>query len=293
MRMILVVFLFLTVHPLSAQEDFTWWNDIHQWDGVTPWNQYLTISAARFGPNALPVPLVRNGLVDTVWKMEVAAGGHFSRGDRTWDSELRFVLPVARQKVLLEASVVPIEFYRMDTVTRDLRAARDRDGRGHAGGDILVSTLITLVKDRKRLPDMLFEVALRTASGTQLGAARYTDAPGYHFLVSAGKSLGKNWRWYGQAGFYSYQTYDLQKLQNDCFLYGIGIDKRFGSWNWSNQLAGYAGYHHNGDSPIVFRSRLRFIGQRWDGWVDGQWGLHDFGYRSLHIGTAWKLPYRP
>jgi len=281
---------------VSAQEDYAWWNELHQWDGVTPWNQYLVIAPKYFGPNALPVPEVGNGRADSLFKFEAAVGGHYSRGDKTSDALLRFVAPFCDGRVSLAAAVVPVEFYRMDTVTRDVRAARDRDGRGRAGGDIHFTTCVQLVRDHEIFPDVALEIALRTASGTRLGAARYTDGPGYHMDVSFGKSIVPSEghvigvRTYFMAGFYSYQTFDVQQLQNDCILYAAGFDLSNEDIVWSHQLAGYSGYKHNGDQPLVYRSNFRWIGRRLDGLLQIQVGLHDFEYRSIHTGVCWKLP---
>jgi hypothetical protein len=288
-------FLFVTVLisiDASAQEDYTWWNEIHQWDGVTPWNNYMTVSPAYFGPNALPVPELRNGVPDSLFTFEAAAGGHWSRGDKTVDSRLRLLAPFCDGRVAVEAAVVPLEFYTMDTVTRDLRAARDRDGKGHAGGDIYFSTIVSLLKNHNRWPDLAFEAGLRTASGTRLGAARYTDAPGYYFDISAGKDISAGSkltvRPSAMLGFYSFQTFDVQQLQNDCLLYGAGFDLKSQHYCWSVQLAGYSGYKKNGDQPLVCRMTMQSINKR-VGWkLSAQLGWHDFEYRSLHAGLVWR-----
>lgn len=281
-----------------AQQDYAWWNAIHQWDGHTSWHNYLTISSKYLGPNALPVPVVGNGRPDSLFQFQLLGGGHFSSGDNTLDGIVRFIAPFCDGRVALSAYVVPLEFYAMDTVTRDLRAARDRDGVGHAGGDIHFSTCVQLLRERQRIPDIALEIAVRTASGTQLGAARYTDAPGYHMAVSAGKSylIGKgkrnSLRAYLMSGFYSYQTYTIRHLQNDCFLYGTGVDFRRQNLIWSNQLAGYSGYLNDGDHPLVYRTSCRRIGKNVDVLLELQFGLRDYSYRSVHTGISWKLPVK-
>lgn len=291
----LIVLLLLFTHAVSAQDDYTWWNEKHDWDGFTPWNQYLTVSPKYFGPNALPVPQVRTGLLDSTLQFEAAAGGHFSKGDDTWDSFLRLYLPIANGKVALEARVVPLEYYAMDTVTRDLRAARDYDGKGHAGGDIYFSTLVQLLRNRRGLPDVSFEFAIRTASGTQLGAARFTDAPGYYLALGFGKKYVLNnersvsIRPFATGGFYVYQTFDVEHLQNDCIYYGAGVSFMARTLEWSNQLAGYAGYIGNGDHPMVWRSVLTLHSAHIDWNLRYQQGLHDFEYNSVHFGAVLKF----
>jgi hypothetical protein len=288
-----VLFVFCCVNVCRAQDDFSWWNQIHGWDGVTPWNRYLTVSAKYLGPNALPVPEIRDARIDSFPFIELLAGGHFSLGDRTLDGNLRLGVPVAAGKVSVEVQVVPCEYYVTDTVTRDLRASRERDGKGFAFGDIRFATLIQILRAHDCLPDIELEMAFRTASGKSLLAARYTDAPGYHMDLSFGRDFrpeaGFILRAYGLVGYYGYQTFDPQHLQNDCFLYGIGACISNADWSWSHQFAGYSGYLENGDRPRLYRSELRRKGTVADGLLQVQIGLHDFGYRSVHAGVCWKF----
>ncbi|MFM8431658.1 MAG: hypothetical protein ACKOA1_02580 [Bacteroidota bacterium] len=289
------IYLILNASVCNAQEDYSWWNTIHDWDGITPWNLYMKISPSYFGPNALPVPELRDGSIDTLIRFETAVGVHFSEGDHTYDSRLRLSIPVVKGKVVLESSVVPLEFYQMDSVTRDLRAARDRDGKGRAGGDIIFTTRVVLMRGQGIKPDISFEASFRTASGTQLGAARYTDAPGYWFSLSTGRDFKTAGRFiirpYVTAGFYAFQTYDLRRLQDDCLLWGSGVDLKGDLWCWSVQLTGYVGHNDNGDRPALFRSYLRRQIGSWSVQMRYQEGLHDFGYRSFHIGIikSWKF----
>lgn len=278
-----------------AQEDFSWWNRIHDWDGVTPWNRYMTLSAGYLGPNALPVPEVRDGRVDTLFRFDLLAGGHFSPGDRTVDGYVRLAAPFSDGKVSFEIAAVPIEYYVTDTATRDERASRERDGRGLAAGDIHLTTLIQLIRDHPSIPDILLETSFRIPSGKTLLGARYTDAPGYHMDLSFGRLLSPQCRFkvraYALAGYYAYQTFDPQHLQDDCFLYGIGVRIATPGWAWSNQLTGYSGYMDNGDRPRLYRSELRRIGAAFDGLLQIQVGLHDFEYRSVHAGLSWKISH--
>ena len=50
---------------LSAQS-YTWWEETVHWDGVTPWERYIVFTPGFLGPNALPVPRVTNGSIDSV-----------------------------------------------------------------------------------------------------------------------------------------------------------------------------------------------------------------------------------
>jgi hypothetical protein len=253
----------------------------------------MTLSAKYFGPNALPVPEVRKGIPDSLCRFDVLAGGHFSRGDRTQDGYLSLVVPFCRGCVSLKASVVPVEFYSYDSLTRDLRASRDKDGKGRAGGDFSFATAVSVIRDRRHLPDISLEMAFRAPSGTRLEAARFTNTPGYHFDMSFGKLIRKHKllgiRPYAMLGYYSYQTFDVDHLQDGCFLYGAGADVSVNSWLFAVQSAGYSGYLDNGDRPMVFRGEIRRTAARTDLLLKVQIGLRDFEYRSVHAGISVKL----
>src|SRR5688572_26334584 len=129
-KWLFILFLVANSKSSCAQEDFGWWVEKHNWDGVTPWNQYLTISSAFLGPNALPVPEVRNGRADRAASLQVSFDFHTSRGDETQDFCLKGVLPLFANRMSVEMDVVPLEWYEMDTLTRDIRAVRTRSGKG-------------------------------------------------------------------------------------------------------------------------------------------------------------------
>lgn len=292
---ILLISVFLSLTS-SAQEDFSWWIQKHNWDGVTPWNQYMTISSAFLGPNALPVPEFKNGLVDSVSSVQISFDQILSKGDPTQDFFLKGVLPLFKNRMSIELFAVPLEWYKMDTVTRDLRAVRTRSGKGSAGGDIYLSTQIQIVKNRKHFPDLLLRFAIRTASGTHLRDARYTDAPGYYVDLSFGKSVLagnkfiKDVRLFADAGFYIYQTYDLQYLQNDCFLFGGGFSMRTKKLSWANSIGGYSGYLNNGDKPLVYRSELRLLNSISDWAISYENGLHDYSYQKFRVSYIFHIP---
>ena len=247
------------------------------------------------GPNALPVPEIRSGMLRNNLEVETRFGGYGSRGDNTFDTYGRVNVPLCNGRVALEGWVTALEYFETDTTTRDLRAARTRSGKGTAGGDIHFSTQVQLVKDKAHWPDLLLELTMRTASGTRLRDARYTDASGYWFTLSAGKEkktggkLITAFRPYALLGFCSYQTHDPFQPQNDCFLYGAGLDLTTDCFIWSNQVGGYSGYLKNGDQLMVVRSIVRFHSKIADVVFRLQAGLHDFEYRSLHCGFVWNL----
>lgn len=279
---------------LPAQ-DFTWWNDLHDWDGATPWQQYLIVSPAFFGPNALPVPEVKTGRIDENAWLTVSAEKHSGRGDETENLHLAGFTPLFSDRVGLSLEWVSLERYRMTEATRDERRARDFDGRGWASGDVYLGTHVQLLTETTKRPSVLLTINLRTASGNRLTAARYTDAPGYFFDLSVGKNFpvghrGVALRPYLMGGFYVWQRYETNALQNDAILYGAGVELSVGKLKITNALGGYAGYLDDGDKPLVYRFNVKTF--RWSRTEYGlrlQQGLNDFSYTSLRLSCAFHF----
>ena len=51
-----VLLIALVLFSINAQAQLDWWNQTHNWDGTTPWTQYMKYSHAYLGPNAIPIP---------------------------------------------------------------------------------------------------------------------------------------------------------------------------------------------------------------------------------------------
>jgi len=301
--------MLLVLLPLygKAQEEYAWWNAKHHWDGVTHWSKYIITSPGYMGPNALPVPETHQGLLPDNPELELVFESHFSKGDNTRDAGTRLFLPVVKNLVGMELSMVPLEQYNMDTATRDERRTRNRTGEGWAVGDLAIGTVIQLVKGRKS-PDVILAVNLKTASGTKLSDARYTDAPAYSFSLDVGKDLARlsgttRLRGYGMLGFYAWQTNLDNNRQDDALLFGAGLGLRGARWQAGASLAGYAGYFGaekvvvaDKDAPLPYRDRplvcrinLRKDLGRVKALLAFQRGLHDFGYTTLRAGLIFVL----
>ena len=254
----------------------------------------MTMSTSFMGPNSLPVPEVMNGRVDSISAIELSGSYNFSRGDKTKDFFIRGYLPLYNNRVAISIDAIPYEWFKTDTITRDIRAARSRSGKGGAGGDIYFNSIFQLLRNKESWPDLAFRAVFRLASGTNLRNARYTDGPGYFFDVSAGRNYTINksiLRMYAMSGFYAYQTFDLQHLQNDCFLYGLGTDVVFTSWIISQSISGYSGYLDIGDKPIVYRASLQLKRKYFDWKLSYQWGVHDYDYQRFRLGVILKLNF--
>ncbi|MFB1022134.1 MAG: hypothetical protein QMC40_05165, partial [Vicingaceae bacterium] len=243
----------------NAQEEFNWWGEKHNWDGFRHWTAYTKLTSKFMGPNALPVPDSKKGILPNQTTLKLAGEGHFSDGDNTQNLFSSFYLPMFSERIGLQLEMVPIEFYKMDDKTRDERISREFVSEGRTIGDLYIATFIQLTKDHKKLPDMVLGINFKTASGANLDAARFTNTPGYFFDLSASKEITFNSkrissiRPHALAGFYVYQTYLENNYQNDAFMYGLGIDVNSKKVTYEVSLNGYVGYLNEGDRPMVAR----------------------------------------
>jgi hypothetical protein len=294
-RLLFILFLgtFIHVTGQDTNTDYSWWNELHGWEVGDPgWRNWMQIAPGYLGANALPVPDVKRGVMDTTLEVEVTASNHFSAGDPTQDISGRLFIPFAKNRIAIEMYGVVFEHYAFTTEVRDERFARDKDGKGTAIGDFYFSTLIQVIKDRK-FPNTLFRFASKTASGNQLEAARYTDSPGYFFDLSFSKDLGDKkagmFRPFGLFGFYSWQTNDELNLQNDAFMYALGTDYLKNNNMFSVSWSGYTGYKNERDRPMQLNLEYRkdFIKKAIR--VRYLHGLRDWEYKTIKFSFIWKF----
>ena len=66
-----VLLIALVLFSINAQAQLDWWNQTHNWDGTTPWTQYMKYSHAYLGPNAIPIPTLQRPItpLDMFWHM--------------------------------------------------------------------------------------------------------------------------------------------------------------------------------------------------------------------------------
>jgi len=289
----MVLSLMMTGVTKSQERDFYWWNEIHNWDGITNWEDYIIKSPGFMGPNALPVPQVKNGNIVYDFEVQIATDIHFSKGDQTQNLFLHIDYPLVKEVVSLEFYVVPLEHYKMDITTRDYRYSRDFDGKGFAGGDIYFGTQIQIVKNNEKWPDIALGLNCRTASGTNLEGARFTEGPGYFFDLSFGKNMNQKWNFYGMAGFYvwqaNYNTGHVTYHQNDAFLFGLGTGYSFKSLTINNSFAGYLGYIGNDDKPIVYRLDLKKELGKIDVHAGYQYGINIVKYHMFRVSVFFRF----
>jgi hypothetical protein len=288
--------LFLLVLPIGnarsqSNVDFSWWNNKHHWDGYTHWTDYLTYAPGYLGPNALPIPTIPIGKIGTQIEIEPQFFTHLQPGELSVNSSYRVLWPLANGKVGIELQHIAAEYYQTDSILRDKRAARYREVQGFSTGDLNITTYISLLRE-SQWPDVLLRMNLRTASGSDIEDARYTDMPGYFFDISAGKTIntkgGLNVRIYGMAGLYVWQI--ERHRQNDAPLWGVGSMFTLNSLSFNLEAAGFWGYLNHGDRPIQLRASTHFkMNNNFEFSMFGSKGVNDIFYYTLGFSGTYSF----
>lgn len=271
----------------SAQDEFQWWDNIHNWQGQGPREFSIVLSPKFMGPNALTPQRALSGKINPS-TLEQGMYAHLATGDLTSNLFSRLQVSLFDDLVAFESFIVPIEYYRMTDEVRDKRRALDRDGQGIAGGDFYFNSLIQILKDRPKGPDLLLRFGFKTASGTNLDAARYTDTPGYHFDLSAGWQLNEEFRWATSIGFMAWQTFSAVNPQDDAFTYASRLDYTQGKWLLNLNMRGYVGYLNNGDRPLLLQLESeRALSDCLKVYLNLQQGIWDYPFTSVGVGLRY------
>lgn len=299
------IIIILSGCSISSNAQFQFWNDLVGWDGHTNYVSYYIMSPDFFGPNALPVPELKNGLVSEKSYFEILGQNHMGDGDQTSNLFARFYASFD-DKIGVEVFMVPVEYYKLSDETRDERMCRSLDAEGYTVGDVYFGTTIQLVKDHENWMDVTLSMYGRTTSGGELLDARYTDTPGYYFDLTFGNDFRANpafvdkLRWYGSIGFYNWQTNMPRYLQNDAPILGMGLQVNKAALQIDAQLTGYIGYisskhfvqvptaknpyEYDGDIPVVFRLNTVYLREHLNWKLSYQAGLNDFSYQTISFG---------
>jgi hypothetical protein len=279
----------------AQAQDHIWWHNNVNWDGVTHWSSYITSSAGKMGPNALPVPILSTGSADSVSSFEVGTVRHHREGDQTFNLTTKLNLALIKQRLSVELFMVPVEWFNVSHALKEERKIfYQHYYETRATGDLYSNTNIQLLQQQKYKIDAAIRLGLKTASSNNQGAARFTNAPGYYFDVSVGKSFYSTsnsikHRVHGMLGFYAWQTnYDWQQ-QDDAILYGLGYQAQLKFLVLEQSLSGYHGYLDNGDRPIIYKARLSKSMGNFRSSVYYWHGFHDYIYKSIGINLNYTF----
>lgn len=294
LRIRLLIVLCLSVFSVEAVDPPQWWKDVHQYNPDKSWYQYMTYTTSFFGPNALPVPELYDGRIPTNNQAEVTTDVYWGYGDETQSLSTRLVYAVVPGRLAVSGWGVLAEHYQTTDAVRDHRASQvEHPNETLMIGDFYISTMIGLLQEKRRQPDLNLEIVLKTASSKTSANARYFDTPGYYFNLTAGKSIHykssllDEVRFVGNVGFLCYQL--NEENQNDAPLYGGKILLTAGKWTLESGIHGYNGWLDQGDKPLLLRGKLNFNSGSGAFFLQYQHALRDFPFRRIQTGVCFDL----
>jgi len=287
----LIILVLLAEHVQS--QDFGWWAKLVDWDGVTPWQRYIKTNPAYLGPNALPVPFITNGSIDSVNSIGITTNFHFSKGDNTQNLAVYGNYCLVKDVISFDFYWVPYERFQMSHAIKEERHVFSHYYyENSAQGEIHLNTNIQLLRKLRDHVHLALRIGYRLPTSNGLGSARFTDAPGYYFDLSAARPFHKESRWklIGMTGLYVWQTNLDGRRQNDAFLFGGGIEWNPSRWHIQLYGSGYLGYMDDmGDKPVLVRAGLERKGKRLNQILRFQQGISNFDYSSVEAGLRYNF----
>ena len=254
-----------------------------------------------FGPNAFPIP---DMVKDTRANPTIELDGKYSWGrlapttDRTFDVGFAIRLPLWTDRVNLSVYGQVHEWYRDTPEVREIRKVDPKYPlKGHCAGDVYVTVDFRILNERKYVPAMVLRAALKTASGDEYEKARFFDAPGYHFDITATKTFAfrnggffKCFKASLNFGFLCWQT-DMGS-QNDALMAAGSVELDTKYADLSVDCGGYYGREKYYDSPTSLKVRLDLIPEmKINPFVCYQRGLKDWPFDQIKLGIRYSFPY--
>lgn len=247
-----------------------------------------------FGPNALPVPDMLNGTVSESIYAELDFDLHKGfYGDFTETIFAQLNIPLFTPRVNLSLWFPVVEFYQNTPESTAHQKPLSCRMKGHEFGNVYISTDIHLLRQSGWRPDIAIRAALITASGDSEDHARFFDAPGYFFDGSAAKSIFfrenffKEVRFVANAGFLCWQV--GKSVQNDAWMYGLGIEADTAIALISASWQGYNGWIGNGDRPMVIKARISFKAKSLRPVLAYEYGLRDYPFHHFRCGIGYEF----
>lgn len=291
-KWLMLLFIFCSFR--AAAQTMAQWSQLVNWDGVSHWSRYLRTMPAYQGPNALPVPRLGNGVIDSNAYVTAAGAFHFSKGDNTQNLSIYANYCLVKEFLSMDFAWVPYERFKMTHAMKEERRIFPQFYYNYRGeGEFHLNTNFQLLKRWRKHIRLAARLGYRFPSGSGFGAARDIDAPGYYFDISFGKPVGRTGlTWTGMLGFYSWQIESDKNNQDDAILFGTGLEWNKNNWRLQTNIAGYIGYLENsGDKPVVFRfnmeKRIKHVGLL----LGFQQGLHDFKYSTVEAGIKYLVKW--
>lgn len=289
--------IFFIYLPVLSQnnEDYTWWNETHNWDGKTHWSNMIKRLPGLMGPNALPIPKVRNSNIDRNLIFSKTYNYHFSKNEIALNPQFNLEIPIAPNKVAIDLNYVPFEYYKTNEYIRNQRFARKKSAKGATTGDLYIGTIIQLLNKDKHLINAILRLTLKTTTGKDLANARHIDAPAYHFDINFGREFNLKNSFLTKIstncmlGLYVWQMNSEKNRQNDAFLFGIRNDFYFKNFVYTNSFLSYTGYLKQYDRPIAINNSVKIPFKNIDFYFSHSYGLRDHIKHTFSSGIIWRI----
>lgn len=243
------------------------------------------------GPNALSVPMMNNGSIDSGASIGLTANAHFSNGDNTQNLMLYGNYATKDKSVSFNLQFVPYEQFQLSHQKKSERNVFWMDYyKNKCVGDVIANTTFQVFPKKRDKLQLAVRLGLRMPSGGLIGVARYGDVPSYWIDAGVGVPFrNKHWKWLGMAGFFVWQTNEDKHRQDDAILFGTGLEWNKNGFRVQGYAAGYSGYRNNGDRPTLVRLNLEKKKANKVYLFRLQQGLHDFAYFSIEAGARFIL----
>ena len=163
MRKFLSVILSCIVINSTAQT-FEWWARLVHWDGLSEWPRYMITEPGYMGPNALPVPRIGNGSIDSTSSFATTGSFHFSNGDNTQNITVYANYCLVKNRISFDASWIPYEHFTMSHAMKERRHVFSYFYYDEqATGDIHLNTNIQLLNRREEAGEPVADIRVKSA----------------------------------------------------------------------------------------------------------------------------------
>ena len=244
------------------------------------------IAPAYFGPNALPIIDMSDGLTTRELRAELACEGYIGyHNNNTVDLFARVHVPLFTRWANLTVWMPVYGWYEQ------------YDGKGSGAGDVYISTDIQILhnewfkSDKARyIPQMTLRLGMKTASGEQFERRRHYDCPGYFFDAAIGQTFTMGplaLRLAGSAGFLCWQTDNSR--QNDAVMYGLQANLRHEYVSLQATWGGYVGWERHGDAPMSIKARVAGHAKGFEPYVQYQYGIKDYPFHQIRVGLVYNV----
>jgi hypothetical protein len=204
------------------------------------------------GPNALPALPNPDPVIGR--KVEVEMGlslavGSPGPGDQALAPTFRILVPF-REIAALEVDGAPAEVFSTSASTRERLGIQE--GSGLARGDLRFGARFLVLPEGDLRPAVGLRFVVKSTTGKQVEARRFTNSPAYTIDAILGKDAGRlgaaRLRVLAKLGFFAWQQGNAR--QDDAIDYGLTLRAALPRGALALEWRGYAGWRGH-DRPML------------------------------------------